>query len=98
MSIFKLFGKLVLIPVWIILAAVGLILSIIVSVYNWGRGVSSVLLIVMMIATMLCYQDWLQVAILSCLYVILFALLFFGVAIEVILWRVRKKVENLILA
>lgn len=98
MIIVKLCGKLLLIPVWIILAASGLLLSLIVSVYNRGRGISSVLLIVMMIATMLCYQDWIQVAILGCLYLILFALLFFGVAIEVILWRVRKKVENLILA
>ena len=94
----KVFVKILLIPVWILLALAGLLVSLIVTVYGVGRAACGFLLTVLMIAVIACYQDWVQAAFLFGLYAVLFALLFAGVTVEVILESLREKVMDVILS
>lgn len=90
--------KLILIPVWLLLAVVGVIVSLIVSIYNFGRAIAAFILILLLIGVLVCYQDWIQAGILITLYLILFALLFVGTAAEVILEELRRRVIGFILS
>ena len=90
--------KLILIPVWLLLAVVGVIISFIVSIYNFGRAIAAFILILLLIGVLVCYQDWIQAGILITLYLILFALLFVGTAVEVILEEIRSRVMGFILS
>lgn len=94
----KLIVKILLIPVWILLALAGLFVSLVVTVYGVGRAVCAFLLTVLMIAVIVCYQDWVQAAFLFGLYAVLFALLFAGVMAETILESLREKVMDVILS
>lgn len=51
-----------------------------------------------LIGVLVCYQDWIQAGILITLYLILFALLFVGTAVEVILEEIRSRVMGFILS
>lgn len=90
--------KLILIPVWLFLAVAGLIVSLIVGIYNFGRTIAAFILILLLIGVLFCYQDWIQAGILITLYLILFALLFVGTAVEVILEEIRSRVMGFILS
>ena len=90
--------KLILIPVWLLLAVVGVIVSFIVSIYNFGRAIAAFILILLLIGVLVCYQDWIQAGILITLYLILFALLFVGMAVEVILEELRRRTIGFILS
>lgn len=90
--------KLILIPVWLLLAVVGVIVSFIVSIYNFGRAIAAFILILLLIGVLVCYQDWIQAGILITLYLILFALLFVGTAVEVILEELRRRIIGFILS
>lgn len=90
--------KLILIPVWLLLAVVGVIVSFIVSIYNFGRAIAAFILILLLIGVLVCYQDWIQAGILITLYLILFALLFVGTAVEVILEELRRRTIGFILS
>lgn len=98
MFVIKLFVKLLLIPVWLILAIAWVIVKLVVSIYGIGRGIAAIILILLMIGAIICYQDWVQAAVLVCLYLALFILLFIGTAVEVILEECRKKVMEFILS
>jgi len=56
------------------------------------------ILILLLIGVLVCYQDWIQAGILITLYLILFALLFVGTAVEVILEEIRSRVMGFILS
>ena len=86
--------KLILIPVWLLLAVAGLIVSLIVGIYNFGRTIAAFILILLLIGVLVCYQDWIQAGILVTLYLILFALLFVGTAVE----EIRSRVMGFILS
>lgn len=98
MLILKLFVKILLIPVWLLLAAAGLIVSLAVHVYGIGRAIGAFLLVVLLAGVVIFYQDWVQAAFLIALYLILFAGLFIGTLAEVILEELRKKVMGFILS
>lgn len=94
----KILLKLILIPVWLLLAVAGVIVSLIVSIYNFGRAIAAFILILLLIGVLVCYQDWIQAGILITLYLILFVLLFIGTEVEVILAEIRKRVMEYILS
>lgn len=102
MSVLKFFLKiplkLILIPVWLLIAVIGLAVSLIVSIYNFGRTIAASILILLLIGTIVCYQDWLQAGVLITLYLILFVLLFAGTAAEVVLEDIRGRVMRFILS
>lgn len=98
MCILRLFVKLLLIPVWIVLAAVGAVINLAVVVYGIGRSIASVLLVVLLLAVMFIYQDWVQVAFLLVIYLILLAALYVGVLAEAILEGVRERIGEYIIS
>lgn len=63
-----------------------------------GRTIAAFILILLLIGVLVCYQDWIQAGILITLYLILFALLFVGTAVEVILEEIRSRVMGFILS
>lgn len=92
----KLFLKMMLIPVWLLLFAAGLAVRFAVNIYGVGRAAASFILTLLLFGVIMCYQDWLQAMVLIVLYLILFAFLFIGAAVEVILEQVRDRVSGFI--
>ena len=84
MIIIKLIEKLILLPVWIILLLISLCISF--------------LLILLIIGTIVCYQDWIQVAVLLCIEIAAFLILFFGCFIEVAVDMLRGRVADRLLS
>ena len=80
--------KLILIPVWLLLAVVGGNLSFILSIYNFGRAVAAFIFLLLLIGVLFCYQDWIQAGILITLYFILFFFLFFCTAGGMIIGKI----------
>lgn len=98
MFIVKIIGKILLIPVWIITAAMAVVVSIVVGILGFAKVISGIALTLLLIGTIVCYQDLMQVVFLLALIIIGYLLLFAGVTIEVILETIRRKVGDMILA
>lgn len=92
----KLCLKVLLIPVWFLLFAVGLAVSLVVNIYVFWRSVVVFVLSFLLIGVIVFYQDWVQAAVLMVLYIILIAVLFIGTAVEVILEQIQGKVADFI--
>ena len=98
MFIIKLLGKILLIPIWIVVAIMTAVVSVAVSIIGLARVMSGILLTLLLIGTVVCYHDIIQVTFLITLILIGFLILFAGVTIEIILETVRRKIGNMILA
>lgn len=98
MFVLKLIGKVLLIPVWILVEIAWIFVKAVVSIYSVARGFVVFGLGVLMIGTLICYHDWKQVMFLLCLYGVTFAVLFTGVFIEVGLESIRALVGRTIIA
>lgn len=98
MIIIKLFLKFLLVPVWLILTFICLMISLFVSIYGIGRSIVTLILSALFLGVIFCYHDWKQAVLLIWIYIILFAILFIGVAIQVYLEHLRNKVVDLILS
>ena len=98
MFVLKLIGKVLLIPVWILVAIAWIFVKAVVSIYSFARGFVVFGLGAMLIGTLLCYHYWLEVLFFICLYGISFAVLFAGVFIEVGLESIRALVGRTIIA
>ena len=79
MFILKFAGKILLLPVWLILFVIGLAVKMTVQTYAVVRGILGFIFTLLIIATAYCYHDWVQVAFLFSLSVILYLILFAGV-------------------
>ena len=82
MFILKLAGMILLLPVWLILFVIGLAVKMTVQTYAVVRGILGFIFTLLIIATAYCYHDWVQVAFLFSLSVILYLILFAGVFVE----------------
>ena len=91
MFILKLAGKILLLPVWLILFVIGLAVKMTVQTYAVVRGILGFIFTLLIIATAYCYHDWVQVAFLFSLSVILYLILFAGVFVDTVL---AMKLEN----
>ena len=98
MFLLRLVGKVLLIPVWILIAIAWIFVKAVVAIYSFARGVVVFGLGALMVATLVCYHDWKQVMFLMCLYGVTFAVLFAGVFIEVGLENIRTVVGRTIAA
>ncbi|BFK24663.1 hypothetical protein DXB59_13585 [Ruminococcus sp. OM05-10BH] len=98
MIIIKLIEKLILLPVWIILLLISLCIKLTVNLYGFVKGIFSFLLILLIIGTIVCYQDWIQVAVLLCIEIAAFLILFFGCFIEVAVDMLRGRVADRLLS
>ena len=84
MFILKLVGKILLLPVWLILFVIGLAVKMTVQTYVVVRGILGFIFTLLIIATAYCYHDWVQVAFLFSLSVILYLILFAGVFVDTV--------------
>ena len=98
MIILKLIEKLILLPIWIILALISLCIKLTVNLYGFIKGVFTFLLILLMIGTIVCYQDWVQVAALLFIEAAAFLILFCGCFIEVTVDMLRGYVSDRLLS
>lgn len=98
MFLLRLVGKMMLIPVWILVAIAWIFVKAVVSIYSFARGFVVLGLGALIIGTLICYHDWRQVLFLMCLYGVTFAVLFAGVFIEVGLESIRTLVGRVIMA
>lgn len=98
MIILKLLEKLILLPIWILLIVVGLCLKLTVHIYSVVKGIFGFVLVLLMIGTVICYQDWTQVAFLLCLEIITFLILVCGCFMEVAVSMAREHITKRLLS
>lgn len=98
MFVLRLIGKVLLIPVWILVAIAWIFVKAMVSIYSFARGFVVLGLGALIIGTLICYHDWRQVLFLMCLYGVTFAVLFAGVFVEVGLETMRALIGKTIIA
>ena len=96
MFILKLAGKILLLPVWLILFVIGLAVKMTVQTYTVVRGILGFIFTLLIIATAYCYHDWVQVAFLFSLSVILYLILFAGVFVDTVLDMTRERIIDFI--
>ena len=98
MLILKVIGKILLIPVWIITVLATALVSLAVNVLGFARVIAGIVLTLLLIGTIVCYQDITQALFLGVLILLGYALLFAGVSVEVLCETVRDKVKHMIFA
>ena len=98
MFIIKLAGKILLVPVWLILFVIGLAVKMTVQTYAVVRGILGFIFTLLIIATAYCYHDWVQVAFLFVLSTILYLILFAGVVVDTVLDMTRESIIDFILS
>ena len=98
MFILKLAGKILLLPVWLILFVIGLAVKMTVQTYAVVRGILGFIFTLLIIATAYCYHDWVQVAFLFSLSVILYLILFAGVFVDTVLDMTRESSADLVVS
>ena len=96
MFILKFAGKILLLPVWLILFVIGLAVKMAVQTYAVVRGILGFIFTLLIIATAYCYHDWVQVAFLFSLSVILYLILFAGVFVDTVLDMTRERIIDFI--
>ena len=98
MFILKLAGKIVLLPVWVILTVLGIGVKILVEMYSIIRGIFGLLLAALILGTAICYHDWIQVVALAVASAILYLVLFAGVFVDSLLDVTRENIVDFILS
>ena len=98
MFILKLAGKILLLPLWLILFVIGLAVKMTVQTYAVVRGILGFTFTLLIIATAYCYHDWVQVAFLFSLSVILYLILFAGVFVDTVLDMTRERLIDFIIS
>ena len=77
---------------------IGLAVKMTVQTYAVVRGILGFIFTLLIIATAYCYHDWLQVAFLFVLSVILYLILFAGVFVDTVLDMTRESIIDFILS
>ena len=98
MFILKFAGKILLLPVWLILFVIGLAVKMTVQTYAVFRGILGFIFTLLIIATAYCYHDWVQVAFLFSLSVILYLILFAGIFVDTVLDMTRERIIDFIIS
>ena len=94
----KLIGKILLLPVWLVLLVVGIPVKLIVNMISIAKSFVVLGLVALAIGTIIFYQDWMQVAFLLCLIVSAFLVLYVSVFIDAAIDLARKKIVRILLA
>ena len=94
----KLIGKILLLPVWLVLLVVGIPVKLIVNMVAIVKSSVVLLLVALAIGTIICYKDWVQVLFLLCMIISAFLVLYGSVFVEVVIGLAREKIERIILA
>ena len=94
----KLIGKILLLPVWLVLLVVGIPVKLIVNMISIAKSFVVLGLVGLAIGTIIFYQDWMQVAFLLCLIVSAFLVLYVSVFIDAVIDLARDKIVRIMLA
>ena len=94
----KIVGKILLIPVWVILIIVGILVKLVVNMVSIAKSFVVLGLVALAIGTIICYQDWVQVVFLFCLIVSAFLVLYVSVFIDAAIDLAREKLVRILLA
>ena len=94
----KLIGKILLLPVWLVLLVVGIPVKLIVNMISIAKSFVVLGLVALAIGTIICYQDWMQIAFLLCLIVSAFLVLYVSVFIDAVIDLAREKIVRIMLA
>ena len=94
----KLIGKILLLPVWLVLLVVGIPVKLIVNMISIAKSFVVLGLVALAIGTIIFYQDWMQVAFLLCLIVSAFLVLYVSVFIDAAIDLAREKIVRILLA
>lgn len=97
MGILKVAGKVLLIPLWFIISIIGAGVKLMVHMVSIAKKILGFGIIGLLIGTVICYQDWIQVAFLICMGGVLLFILFAAVLIDTVIDLVREKIGELIL-
>ena len=84
--------------IWLILFVIGLAVKMTVQTYAVVRGILGFIFTLLIIATAYCYHDWVQVAFLFSLSVILYLILFAGVFVDTVLDMTRERIIDFIIS
>lgn len=95
--IFKIIGRIILIPLWLILLLIGTAADILINLASIVKGWIGFVLTVLMIAVIVVNRDWVQGLFLLCLNSVLFIILFFGVLIGEIIKELRDRVGLIVM-
>ena len=87
-----------MIPVWFILIIVGILVKLVVNMVSIAKSFVVLGLVTLAIGTIICYQDWVQVAFLFCLIVSAFLVLYVSVFIDAAINLAREKLVRILLA
>ena len=98
MFILKVIGKILLVPVWILSAIATAFVSLAVNILGLARGVAGILLTLLLIGTIVCYQDIMQAAFLIVLIAIGYVILFAGVSVELVFEMIRDRLKRMFFA
>ena len=80
------------------LFVIGLAVKMTVQTYAVVRGILGFIFTLLIIATAYCYHDWVQVAFLFSLSVILYLILFAGVFVDTVLDMTRERIIDFIIS
>ena len=97
MIVLRMAGKILLLPVWLLLATAHLLVKIVVEIYGIGKGIVNLILGFMLIGTLLWYRQWERFALLAVASGILLFFLWIGVFMEVILESAQHKIGKWII-
>lgn len=97
MGILKVAGRVLLIPLWLLISVIGAGVKLLVHMVAIAKKILGLGIMVLFIGTVICYQDWLQAAFLICMGGVLLFILFAGVFIDTVVDLVREKISTLIL-
>ena len=89
MIVLRMAGKILLLPVWLLLATAHLLVKIVVEIYCIGKGIVNL--------TLLWYRQWERFALLAVASGILLFFLWIGVFMEVILESAQHKIGKWII-
>ena len=94
----KIVGKILLIPVWVILIIVGIIVKLVVNMISIAKSFVVLGLVGLAIGTFIFYQDWMLLAFLLCLIVSAFLVFYVSVFIDAAIDLAREKIVRIMLA
>lgn len=98
MLILKVIGKILFIPVWIVAMITTAFVSLAINILGLAREIAGILLALLLIGTIVCYQDIMQASFLIVLIAIGYVMLFAGVSVELVFEMIRDKLKRMIFA
>jgi len=93
----RVLGKILLIPIWIMVTVMHYLVKIMIEVYCIGKGVVNLILGLLLLGILIWYREWTRFAILAVASGILVFFLWVGVLLEVILDLLKAKIGEMII-